>query len=178
MKRFFLALFAALTLLGAHAQVTTDATKTGGYAAAIQVLANSAVAASVTGTTNETTLATVTVPAGAVGANGLLRITTLWSVTNNANNKTVRHKLGSTTVWTASPTSTASGQFQSITRARNSTSSQVTQFSSTTNFGTSANAQTTSSLDFTGAVTLTITAQLATSTDTATLEAYTVEYLP
>jgi hypothetical protein len=44
-----------------------------------QVLAASAVAVSHTGDTSETTLASITVPGGAMGPNGILRVTTLWS---------------------------------------------------------------------------------------------------
>src|SRR5688500_6060251 len=58
------------------------------------VLAQSAVAASHTGNTTETTLATVTVPANAIGANGRLRVTSLWSHTNSANSKTLRVRFG------------------------------------------------------------------------------------
>ena len=43
------------------------------------ILAQSAVAVSKTGDTNEATLASITIPAGAMGANGSLRLTTVWS---------------------------------------------------------------------------------------------------
>ena len=47
------------------------------------VLGASAVAASITGTVAETSLAAVTVPAGAMGANGDMRFTALFSYTNS-----------------------------------------------------------------------------------------------
>src|SRR5213079_2421852 len=52
------------------------------------VLAQSAVAASVTGTLTETVLATIAIPAGAMGVNGAIRVTALWSYTNSADTKT------------------------------------------------------------------------------------------
>jgi hypothetical protein len=59
------------------------------------VLAASSVAASFTGSTTETTITTVTIPANLVTANAALEIETLWSFTSNANNKTPIIKIGS-----------------------------------------------------------------------------------
>ena len=55
-----------------------------------------------TGTTFAATLATITIPAGLIGANGKVKFYPLWSNTNNANTKTLRVVLnGVTTVYTA-----------------------------------------------------------------------------
>lgn len=141
-------------------------------------LANSAVAVSGSNDTNENTLATVTVPAGAMGANGALRIWTLWTFTNNANAKTPRIRLGgaSGTIWfAANAASAATGQFITIIRNRNAANSQVGFQTGGTNWGVSATACQTGTTDTASAQDLVITVQKGTGTDTMTLEAYTVE---
>src|SRR5215469_16098705 len=52
--------------------------------------------ASVTGTAAETVLADVAVPANALGPVGMLRITTAWTTTNTANNKSLRTRFSAT----------------------------------------------------------------------------------
>lgn len=59
-----------------------------------RVIAASAVAVSHTGDTIETVLANIAIPAGAMGANGALHITAVFSYTNSANAKTLRIRLG------------------------------------------------------------------------------------
>ena len=46
---------------------------------AVRTLAQSAVAASLTGTTTETALATIVIPAGSMGPNGQVEVAALWS---------------------------------------------------------------------------------------------------
>ena len=147
------------------------------------VLAQSAVAASVTGTTSETVLATIPVPAGAMGANGILRIITLWSVTNSADSKTLRVRLGGiggTAYLGLGVTAVATAQELTLIRNRNSLSSQV-GFAATpaASYGTSTTAVTTSAVDMSAAQDLVITGTIAANAgaNTITLEAYTVEIL-
>src|SRR5712664_2587326 len=87
LRRLLLALLFAAS--GALAQTNNFNTLDKG---GIQILCKSAVAVSAPADTNEDTLATCTVPANAMGANGVLRIRTRWSATNNANNKIVRSR--------------------------------------------------------------------------------------
>lgn len=147
------------------------------------LLAQSGAAASHTGNTSETTLATITVPANAMGPNGALRVTTLWSVTNNANDKTPIIRFGGTggTQYLGSPLSmsgTAIFQAMTIIRNRNATNSQIGYDQATVmTFGSSTNANQTSSVDTTAAADIVIRGQLANAADTITLEAYTVELL-
>lgn len=143
----------------------------------------SAVAINHTGTTSETVLATVTIPASYIGANGRVRITTSWSYTSSANNKTMRARFGLSGAGTGG---TAYLQIQTATGTnfndvreicnRNSASSQVGKgtFSS---FGTSTNSPTTSSIATTSDTEIAITGQLASSGETLTLEYYQVEIL-
>lgn len=146
------------------------------------VLAASAVTGmAVTTGTAETTLATVPIPAGAVGANGVIRITTLWSYTNSANTKTLRVRLGGiagTEFCRMSATTTAVVQLMHLIRARNSTSSQVSfGLGATQTFLTTTNAVTSGTVDLSVAQDLVFSGQTATSGEVITLESYVVEIL-
>ena len=71
----------------------------------------------------------------------------------------------------------ATDRFQAEIANRNATNSQVGSASDSGGFGTSTNAVVTSSEDTTANVAITITGQLATSTETITLESYLVELM-
>jgi len=142
-----------------------------------RVLGQSGTTASITGTTAETTLATVVVPAAAMGASGALRITTLWQYTNSANNKTLRVNFGGTAFLNNSATTTLATQ--TLTIIRNRTASTQIGFTNATfsAIGTTTGTLATSSADTSASQSLTITAQLANSGETASLESYTVELI-
>jgi hypothetical protein len=140
-----------------------------------RVLAQSSVAVPHTGDTIETTLASVVIPAGAMGPNGRVRITSLWSGTNSGNNKTSRHKFGGTNYWAQNFTSSASWRLQTELSNRNATNSQVGNASSA--FGGGGSAAPTSAVDTTAAVTILLTGQLANAGEAITLESYCVELL-
>lgn len=125
--------------------------------------------------TSENTLATVAVPAGAMGPNGRLRITTKWSATNNGNVKTCRIRLSTTAYLQMDIASVgASNRYVEIAN-RNSQSAQVAQLLSNTNGWGTMGAPTTGTVDTSVAVNLTFTVQKATAGDTVTLEDYMVE---
>jgi hypothetical protein len=141
-----------------------------------RVLAASAVAASHTGDTLEAALATIAIPAGAMGPNGQLRVTTQWTYTNSANAKTLRVRFGGTsgTPYLAqSSTTTASAVFQNRIANRGAANSQIGN--SNTSFGATTGAVVTSAVDTSAAVNLVITGVLANAGDTVTLESYLVE---
>jgi Protein of unknown function (DUF2793) len=144
-----------------------------------RVLARSGVSAGHTGSTSEATLATIAIPAGAMGPNGLLRVTTVWSFTNSANTKTLRVRLGGSggTVYQAPALTTGdSTMIQRVIQNRNSASSQVGPSSTINNsFGAQGGAVTTSTVDTASAQDLVITGQLALGTETLRLESYLVE---
>jgi len=142
----------------------------------VRVLAQSAVAASVTGTTNETTLATVTIPAGAMGPNGQIEVHCQWAVTNSANTKTLRARLGGAGVSAASLTTSAA--YQGITRVANRGVANSQLASSQFTTGSTGTAANTTAIDTAAETTLTLTGQLATSTETITLESYLVLLYP
>ena len=144
------------------------------------VLAHSSVAVNCPADTSEDTLATVTVPAGAMGANGLVRVTTLWTVTNNANAKSLYVRFGGTsgTQFLAyNAASTNLMQNQVIIRNRNSQSSQVGFYQSQPNSFSNpgSGAIQTAAIDTSASADIVIRAQKATAGDTVTLESYLVE---
>lgn len=142
----------------------------------VRVLAASGVAVSHTGDLNETTLATVTIPGGAMGPNGFIEIVSLWRFTGSVNAKTMRIKFGSATLWSNAQT-TAANVFARDSRSlwnRNSQSSQVFNAGSAafTTGGTSAVG--TAAIDTSADVSLLFTGQLANSGETVALDGYVV----
>lgn len=141
------------------------------------VLAHSAVQVSHTGDTNETALATIAIPAGAMGANGCLRITAQFSATNSGNNKVCRIRLNgaSGTVFRGATMTTQAATLEVCQIAnRNSQSAQVGHAAS--NFGGwGPGSVSTATIDTSAAVNLVISGQLANSGETVALERYMVE---
>lgn len=150
-----------------------------------QCLARAAVAASVTGTLVETALATVSLPAGAMGVNGGIEVRSSWSVTNSANNKTIRVRLGgpagSQHLNLPITTTNSFADLRHI-RNRNSAASQVGSASASaggvSGSTTVAAALSTSAVDTSAAQDLVISGQLALGTETISLESYEVWLLP
>lgn len=143
-----------------------------------QTVAQSSVAVPLTGSTTETTLATISIRGGSLGANGRLRITTLWSFTNNANSKTFRVKLGGTQIWSRAESANLSAHHMIAMSNRNSASSQVTNSGSTGGgWGPVGASVATTAINTASTQNLTITGELVNSADTLTLESYLVEVL-
>lgn len=146
-----------------------------------RLIAASAVAVSHTGDVNETTLATITIPANAMGLNGRVLVNALYSMTNNANAKTLRIRwggIGGSIMASAGLSSVATWRAQAEWANRAATNSQVGGPNNTNaSFNASSSAATTATQDTTTAITVVLTAQLANSADTATLEHYSVEIL-
>lgn len=147
-----------------------------------RVLAASAVAASHTGDTSETTLATVTVPGGTMGPNGILRITSVWSWTDSANTKRPRIRFGGPSggqyLHIASATQNNDhGSFLRMISNRNSESSQVGLIghSETASFGIEDTGLKTGSDDTSVDQDLVFTGLLTDAGETITLESYLVE---
>lgn len=144
------------------------------------VLARSAVAVSCPADTTEDVLATVTIPAGAMGISGAVRVTTVWTITNSANAKTLRMRFGGTSgtayLSTAATTSASFSDCHLISN-RGSASSQVGS-AQAIGLGGSAAAVITSSVDTASATTIVISGQKASAGETLTLESYLVELFP
>lgn len=142
----------------------------------IAVLAKSAVAVSHTGNTSLTTLATISVPGGAMGPNGFLRVTCLWSWTNNANNKTCWAKFGGTNFYGRTETTGGFQRNQFTVQNRNSESSQLGPASGLSGgFGVITGSPVTAAIDTTASQNILLQVQLGNAADTATLEGYIVE---
>lgn len=133
-------------------------------------------AVALTGTTSATTLATITIPAGLIGANGKVKFYPLWSNTNNANSKTLRVVLNSATA-VCSATSQNSVHNSGLLILRNFNSETIQRMSSgmVAGLGSTTGSIAASTIDTTVPVTVTITGQLANSADTMTLESLFVE---
>lgn len=161
--------------------VTTDPRKTG-VNAGPSLLAASSVAIPLTGTVVETVMATVSVPGGAMGANGGLEIRTVWTYPNSVNNKVLRVRFGGIggTQYLASTVSTTV-VYSDVRRIRNrnSASSQVGSYAvGSFSVGASTSAPPTGALDTSTSQDLVLTGQLASAAETITLESYEVWLLP
>lgn len=144
------------------------------------VLADSSVAAAHTGDLVETALATVTIPANALGPNGKIRFSGLWGQTSSANNKIMRVRysgITGTIYYTQTVTTSQTTQDIRYIGNRNATNSQVGGYAQVPGLSQANIARVTSAVDTTADTTLVYTAQLANAADTITLEAYTVELL-
>jgi len=144
----------------------------------IGLLAQSGVPSSVTGTTSPTTLATVTIPSGLLGANGKLRVKFNFTNNNSAGTKNLAVQFGGTSVWnTTNTTNTWSddgveGINTGILTAQLWTKAGKLPFDI---FDTGSGA--TSAINTANATTLTFVGTLNTITDTLTLTSYSVEVL-
>jgi len=120
---------------------------------------------SLTGTTTETTLLTIPIKGGLMGLRGRLNEISVFAMTNNANIKTFRAKIGGSTIATGTSSSLATTGFNFWWLNRNSQSSQYNNNAASFAIDTS--------VDFD----LVITGQLANAADTLTLSALTLEAL-
>jgi len=120
---------------------------------------------SLTGTTTETTLLTIPIKGGLMGLRGRLGEISVFTMTNNANIKTFRAKIGGSTIATGTSSSLNSTGFNFWLLNRNNQSSQYNN--NTTSFAIDT------SVDFD----LVITGQLANAADTLTLTAVSLEAL-
>ena len=125
--------------------------------------------------TSVVTLATITIPAGLMGANGKLKIYPLWSTTNNANQKTLRAIFSGSTCSTMVSQSVPNNSGLVIIRNINSESVQKCSSGLVAGIGSSTGSIASPTVDTTAATTITLTGQLAVGTDTMTLEDLFVE---
>jgi hypothetical protein len=189
MKKLFLGLLFSLVALAGSvdAQVHTNGATLGGRGLAQRIptafiLCKSYVQSAAPGDTNEDTLFTCTVPANALGANGGLRVHTIWSHTNSGNNKTLRVRFSGasgTQYLAAVITTTNTSSVMTFIGNRNATNSQIGGIFSTvtSSFGTTTNGGVTSAVDTTAATSLVATCQKASGGESCALEAIVVELI-
>lgn len=130
---------------------------------------------SLTGSTSVVTLATITIPAGLLGANGKLKIYPLWATTNNANVKTLRAIFGGSTCTTMTSQSSPNNSGLVIIRNTNNEAAQKCSSGLVAGIGLSSGSIASITIDTTAATTLVISGQLAVGTDTLTLEDLFIE---
>jgi hypothetical protein len=139
---------------------------------------SSGAAVSAPADTNEDTLATITIPANSIGANGYVTVRTYWTITGSTNAKTAKIKFGGTNIASLA-TSSAGNTGISLTTTlhnRNAANSQVAIPTGSHEFGGFyTTALVTAAIDTTADVTLLITGQKASAGETITLEHYLVE---
>lgn len=139
----------------------------------VEVLASSAVAVSCASTAVDEVLASFTIAAGVMGVNSILQIEPLWTYTNSANNKILKVKVGGSTVYSATRTTTVKEAPLIVLANRNSLSSQIQPYDN--NYVTAGSgAPATYTIDFSVAVDVEITGQRANGADTLKLEYFRV----
>ena len=141
---------------------------------------------SLTGSTSETNLAALKIPAGAIGKNGAVQIVTLWTYTNSSNNKTIIFRYANTSGTTTGAllgnnlvvTTTAAAQLLNIIHANNATNAQLSwNQAGNTPFNTGGVAAVALSVDTTQDSYININGILALGTETLTLQhAYAVVF--
>lgn len=150
------------------------------------ILARSAVAVSCPADTTEDVLATIAIPAGAMGINGAIRGKLLFAVTNSANAKAVRIRFGGSA---GTNYYSSNNSLTTVTGAwyadfwianRGAANSQVggVHPALALGIGTVAADKVTSAVDTTAATSLVISGQKVSAGDTLTLESYLVELFP
>ena len=148
----------------------------------VYVLGASAVAVSAPADTSEDILATINVPAGAMGLSGQVRLRGLVTVNSNANAKTVQVRLGGIagTVYLSKNAASVTTYPFEIMLANRGVANSQTSYQDVTGLAfnsLSGNAKVTSAIDTTVAQTIVITGQKAVAGDTITLESYLVELI-
>jgi hypothetical protein len=143
------------------------------------ILGHSGAAVSAAADTAENFLATIPVPAGWMGANGVLRIVTHWVVTNSANLKTARIRYSGNA-------GTVISSFGATTQPRlrvegfvfnTSPTVQTTAGTTWAAAGNAVDASTSPAVDTTATTSIVLSVQKATAGETATLSNYIVELL-
>ena len=135
--------------------------------------------ASHTGTTGEVTLATVTLPAGIIGTNGLLRVTSFWTYTNvGGGTRTPRVKFGGSTIaGNANANTVLSQSLLGLVNNKTAATQTATGLGSAAGIGASTATSLALTVDTTAAVTILLTGQLSNTADTIALDRYIIEVI-
>lgn len=138
---------------------------------------NNTTPVSLTGTTAETTMLTIPVKGGLIGANGVLAIQPLWNTTNSANTKTLRIKLGATTCYSYGAANLSHQDAYINVRNIGSESSQKTTSGMSGGTGGTVNNYNSTSTDTSVDFNIVVTGQLANSADTMAIQAFLIMVL-
>lgn len=135
----------------------------------VEVLSSSAVAVSCASTASDEVLASFAIAAGTLGVNSIIQIEPLWTFTSSANNKVLRVKIGGTTVYSFTRTTSVKEAPLIVLANRNSLASQIQPYDN--NYvAAGSGAPATHTIDFSVAVDVEITGQRANAADTLTLQ--------
>lgn len=144
----------------------------------VVVLGGSGVAISCPENTTLNTLATVIVPALSMGTNGVLRVSTSWSVTNSANSKTIQTLFAGAAILSSGITTSASNHSIVELQNRGATNAQVGGAASGSgSYGSAGGALPAFAIDTSADAALTLTGQKALASEVLKLERYLVELL-
>lgn len=146
------------------------------------VLCQSAISVSAPADTTEDVLYTCSVPGGMMGPNGRIRVTTIFTVNNTADAKTIRVRLGGasgTAIATRNLANNVSDYRQVTAANRNSASSQIAPGAALAagGWGSGTGGNTTATINTVATTTVVVTCQKATAGDTCTLEDVLVELI-
>lgn len=143
------------------------------------VVDKSAVRVAHTGSTSEFAFATITIPAGALGPNGMVRVWAVFSCTSSGNNKILRARFGGaagTAFQETTITTSGSSSFMRFFQNRNSQASQVSgAASSASGSGNNSLGVVTATINSANAQDIVISGQLANAGEEIALEGYLVE---
>lgn len=138
-------------------------------------------AVSVSASTSEEALATITIPAKQIGNYGVVRVRAMFTVTNGADDKIIRIRysaIGGTAVFEYTATTVGKVILDFVMQAVAATNSQKSNAMVLTDApGVVAPATVTSAIDTTAVTTMIITGQKETSGNTLTLDNYTAELI-
>lgn len=146
------------------------------------VLNNNVSAISSPSNTSENIISTVNIPAYLLGKTGRLKITALWSATNNANSKIIRIRMNDIAGTVASQVDMSSSNFSTVNVSinnRNATNLQYIDSYAVNSSGISgAGWRAAPSYETNNMVPLLFTVQKSTGTDSVVLESLLIEALP
>jgi hypothetical protein len=134
-----------------------------------------------TGVTTAVTGPQITIPAGALGPNGALRINHLWAAPANTDTKTISLSVGGSILWSATLNTAVQAAAAALNHVwnRGAQNSNVSVNSSgASGLGISAFANNYTSINFGAAQTISLGGQLATATDFIVMESFLVELMP
>lgn len=143
------------------------------------IVSQSGTTVNLTGTTSETAMATITIPGGLIGTNGVLEILPNFNHPSSANNKIWRVRLGGIggTAFYGSTFTTTRSAMPMMAIVSSSTSAQKGASSSTVaGLGTNSSGITTATVDTTVDFTIVISGQLASSGETMSLKGLSIVY--
>lgn len=132
-------------------------------------------AVTVTNTTTETTVAAMTIPGNALGPSGKIKIWPLLSMTNSANNKTIKITFGGQTLYSAVGFTSMAQMAQLIVIRNKTASTQVCVNGAASGIGNTTGSVGTGTVDTRTDQTLAMTVKMAALAETITLEGFFVE---